>query len=207
MILKLDNQAIEVTESEDTLVRNVVERVSVHLKERNRVISEITVNGRIMAGWDDPHIVNMAVGQCESMVLKSEEPRRLAHKVLYDIAGYMPRIQQALVDTSSLIQSRKEEEGMKLLEQIMTTWSELYQGFRNALVVTGLDLHRVTLDKKTFAEVNEEVHQLLGSISDLVQDQRFLELSDVLEYELAPKMPLIEEGIYRLVKELEKSLN
>lgn len=207
MILKLDNQTIEVTESGDALVRSVIERVSMHLKERTRVISEITVNGRIMAGWDDPQIANMAVGQCESMVLKSEEPRRLAHKVLYDIAGYMPRIQQALVDTSSLIQSRKEDDGMKLLEQIMTTWSELYQGFRNALVVTGLDLHRVALEKKTFAEVNEEVHQLLGSISDLVQDRRFLELSDVLEYELAPKMPLIEEGIYRLVKELEKNLN
>lgn len=207
MKLKLDNQTIEVTESDDTLVRNVIERISIQLKERNRVISEIAVNGRVMAGWDDPKIVDMTVDQCESMVLKSEEPRRLAHKVLYDIAGYMPRIQQALVETSSLIQSRKEEEGMKLLEQIMTTWSELYQGFRNALVVTGLDLHRVALDNKTFADVNEDVHCLLDTISQLVQDQRFLELSDALEYELAPKMPLIEEGIYRLVKELEKNLN
>lgn len=207
MILKLDNQTVDVTEKGDALIRRVLERVSGQLKERNRVISEIQVNGRDIAGWDDPKIAEMTVDQCDSMILASEEPRRLAHKVLYDIASYMPKIQEALVETSSLIQSRKEEEGMKLLEQIMTTWSELYHGFRNALIVTGLDLNQIPLDKKSFADVNQDVHQLLDSVSTLVQEQRFLELSDVLEYELAPKMPLIEEGIYLLVKELERNLN
>ncbi len=207
MDLKLDNQPVEIIENDAAPLRQVIERVSNQLKERNRVICEIFVNGRAMAGWDDPKMAAMTVGQCASMMLVSEEPRRLAIKVLYDIAGYMSKIKEALVETSTLIQSRKEEEGMQRLEQIMSTWSELYQGFRNALIVTGLDLREVTVQNQTFAEINEEVHQLLETISEVVQDQRFLELSDILEYELAPKMPLLEEGIYRLVRELERNLN
>ncbi len=206
MDLKLDNQSVEVTESGDMSVRQVIERISGLLKNRNRVISEIMVNGRALAGWDDPKIAGMKVGDCQRMDLVSDEPRKLAQKVLYDIAGYMPKIQEALVQTSSLIQSRKEEEGMRLLEQIMNTWIELYQGFQKALNVTGLDIHRVVVANQSFAALNEEIHQLLEGISLVVQDQRFLELSDMLEYELAPKISLLEEGIYLLVKELEKNL-
>ncbi len=207
MELKLDNQLIDVCESDDVSVQQVIERVSNDLKDSKRVISEISVNGRVMGGMDDPLCAELTVGTCQSVVLISEEPRRLAHKVLYDIAGYMPKIQEALVETSNLIQSRKEEQGLRMLEQVTSTWSELYQGFGNALIVTGLDLDSVSVKGKTFTSVNDDIQQLLESISDLVEEQRFLELSDMLEYELAPKMPLVEEGIYQLVKELEKGVN
>jgi hypothetical protein len=207
MELKLDNQLIDVCESNDVAVQQVIERVANDLKDSKRVISEISVNGRIMAGMDDPVCAELTVGTCESVVLVSEEPRRLAHKVLYDIAEYMPKIHDALVETSNLIQSRKEEDGLRMLEQVTSLWSELYQGFGNALIITGLDLDSVSVKGKSFTSLNNDIQQLLENISDLVQEQRFLELSDMLEYELAPKMPLVEEGIYQLVKEIEKGVN
>ena len=43
-----------------------------------------------MGGWDDPEVANRTIEECESVRLVSEEPRKLAHKVLYQIAEYMP---------------------------------------------------------------------------------------------------------------------
>ncbi|MFB3786224.1 MAG: hypothetical protein ACE15F_07630 [bacterium] len=207
MELKIDNQVAEVTEPASASLREVIERVSRNLGQHNRVISEIQMNGQEMAGWDDPRILPMTVGTCRSLHLVSDEPRNLAHKILYEIAGFMPKIREALIETASLIQSRKEEEGMVLLEKITSTWAELYQGFRNSMIVTGLDIAAVSVQGKPFSGINETVHDLLGRVSEYVEDRRFLELSDLLEYELAPQMPLVEEGIYQLIKELERKTN
>ncbi|MBN2329837.1 MAG: hypothetical protein JXR73_22030 [Candidatus Omnitrophica bacterium] len=204
MDLKLDKQSVELIESGESTVQDVIKRVSEQLKKKNRVISEILVNGRAIGGMNDPQLAEMNVRECESLALTSDEPRKLAHKVLYQIAEYMPRIHDALVETSNKIQSRQENEGMKLLEEIMTTWSVIYQGFRNSLIVTGLNLDQVSVDNKTLIDVNELIHQKLEIVADLVQAQSYLELSDVLEYELAPLMPLLEEGIYKLIREFEK---
>lgn len=207
MELKIDNQSAEVTEPDSASLREVIERVSRDLRQHNRVISEIQMNGQEMAGWDDPRILPMTVGTCRTLHLVSEEPRDLAHKILYEIAGYMPKIREALVETANLLQSRKEEEGMVLLEKITSTWAELYQGFRNSMIVTGLDIAAVSVQGKSFSGINETVHDLLGQVSEYVEDRRFLELSDLLEYELAPQMPLVEEGLYQLIKELERKPN
>ncbi|HXK94715.1 MAG TPA: hypothetical protein PKV38_13660, partial [bacterium] len=91
MELKIDNQFAEVVEPDNASLREVIERVSRDLGQHNRVISEIQMNGQEMAGWDDPRILPMTVGQCRSLHLVSEEPRKLAHKMLYEIAGFMPK--------------------------------------------------------------------------------------------------------------------
>lgn len=207
MKLVLDDQPIDIIENGDATLRDVVERISLDLKESQRVISEIVLDGRHIGGWDDPELAQMTVKQCQDLRLISEEPRNLAHKVLHEIATYMPRIKEALIETSSKIQSGAEQDGMQLLEQITATWAELYQGFQSAILVTGLDLNMVTVEGRTFIAINEEIHKFLDDVTVMVQENRMLELSDVLEYEIAPRIPLVEEGIYRVIKEMEKKPN
>lgn len=204
MELILDNQTVELSEDESTVVQHVVERVSNQLKDKKRVISEIYLDDQVMAGWDDPQLVTRTVGQCSKLQLVSEEPSELAHKVLYEIAKYMPRIQEALVETSALIQSRKEADGLQLLQQASTTWAELYQGLQNSITLTGIDCATIQIKDKTFQTVNDEIQDYLGQVSDLVEEQQYLELSDVLEYELASRLPQVEEGIYQIIKQIEK---
>ncbi|MBI1389342.1 MAG: hypothetical protein GC154_12940 [bacterium] len=207
MKLVLDDRPIDIIEADDATLTQVIERVAEELKGQKRVVSEIILDGRAVGGYDDPELAQMTVKQCSNLRLVSEEPRLLASKVLHEIAGYMPRIQAALVETSSRIQSGDEQEGMHLLEQITATWAELYQGFQNAVVVTGVELGDVLVEGRSFLEINNEVHDFLNTVSDLVQENRMLELSDILEYEIAPRIPAIEEGIYRIMKEAERKPN
>ncbi len=204
MKLLVDNQPAEIIETQETSLNEVIERISNDLQEQNRVISEIYVNGRMMTGWNDETLSSMKVGTCDSMRLISEEPRKLAHKVLYDIAGFMGNIQNALVECSTKIQSRNEQEGLQILETITSTWAELYMGLQKAIAVTGVGFENIFVEGKSFSQINEEIHQYLDDVSELVQEQQFLELSDVLEYEIAPRVPQIREGIYKLIKETEK---
>ncbi len=204
MELILDNQTKEVTENDTDTLRDVIERLSEELKHQNRVISEIYIDGKQIGGWDDPEVANMQIGSCNHLRIMSEEPRKLAHNVLYDIAEYMPKLQEALVETSRKIQSRQEQEGLMLLEQVTATWAELLQGLQSAIIVTGIDLDHISVNGKPFADINEEIHGFLDEASNLVQTQQNLELSDILEYEIAPRMPLVEEAIHQMIKAVEQ---
>ena len=204
MKLTLDGKPLDVTEESHLSVRAIVERVVMLLKPQLRTISEIFVDGKQMGSWDDPDFIKITVGGVTEMQIISEEPRKLANKVLYEIASYMPKIQKALVDTSEKIQSRKEEEGMALLGQLTSTWIELYEGFQSAVKVTGTDLNAILVNGRAFIEINDEIHNFLYEVSTMVEEQRMLELSDILEYEIAPRIPLIEEGIYQIIKASEK---
>lgn len=204
MDLTLDNQTKEITEQGTDTLRDVIERLSEELKHKNRVISEIYINGKQVGGWDDPEVAEMKINACNHLRIISEEPRKLAHNVLYDIAEYMPRLQEALVETSSKIQSRQEQEGLYLLEQVTATWAELLQGLQSAIIVTGIDLDDIMVNGKKFTDINIEIHGYLEQASDMVQAQQNLELSDILEYEIAPRMPLVEEAIHQMIKAVEK---
>lgn len=204
MELTLDNQPKDVIEQETDTLRDVIERISEELKHQNRVISEIYIDGKQVGGWDDPEVAEMKTGVCNHLRIMSEEPRKLAHNVLYDIAEYMPKLQEALVETSSKIQSRQEQEGLHLLEQVTATWAELLQGLQSAIIVTGINLDEVVVNGKKFTDINQEIHGFLEQASDMVQAQQNLELSDILEYEIAPRMPLVEESIHQMIKSVEK---
>lgn len=204
MKLVIDDQPAEATESPEAPLRDVVERISNELREHNRVISEIYLDGEAIVGYDDPKLSQVSVGQCQHLRLISREPRRLAIEVLREIVKYMPRIQSALVQASSQIQARQEEEGLQTLQQITQTWSELLAGLQNAMQVTGIELQQIYVGEKTFAAINEEVHTYLDEVSQLVEEGQLLELSDILEYELAPRLPLIEEAIYHVIREAER---
>ena len=96
---------------------------------------------------------------------------------------------------------------MELLHQVTTTWLELYQGLQSALTVTGMDIDSIQVNDQTFSEINIEIQDFLDEIQEMVKEQRFLELSDLLEYEIAPRVPLIHEAILLTVRELEKQLH
>ena len=48
---------------------------------------------------------------------------------------------------------------------------------------------------------------MLDQAADLLDESRFLELSDLLEYELSPHISLIEECMYLIIREAEKKPN
>ena len=204
MELFLDDQPIPVTESNETTILDVISRVSDDLKMENRVVAEVFVDEVQSGDWEREPYSQRKIQEVTTLRLISDEPRRLAIKVLYDIAKYMPRLQNALVETSSLLQSRREDEAMALLRDVMGTWCELYQGLRGSTSVIGLNQADIRVGNTTSEAIHQQVVQLLDEATSHLNQQRLLELSDLLEYELAPKMPLVEESIYVMIREAER---
>ena len=204
MELFLDDESVSVTESDEAIVRDVINRISDELKQQNRVVSEVFVDDVQCGDWEREPFAQRKVGEVASLRLKSEEPRRLAVKVLYDIATYMPRLQSALVETSSLLQSRREEEAFALLQDVMQTWLELYQGLKGSSTVIGISQSEIRVGASTAEEIQQQILQYLEEASTHLEEQRLLELSDLLEYELAPKMPQVQEAIYIMIREAEQ---
>ncbi len=215
MELYLDDQPLEITESDETILRTVVERVSSLLAEQNRVICEVLVDGRFEGDWETDAFAQRPVSEVGTVRLKSEEPRRLAIKTLYDIVAYMPKIKDAFIKVSADLQSRQEDEALQLLSQASQTWGDLNQGYMRAAQVVGVDLdeipvkgsEEVTGGATNAAALQQRVLEHLEQAAEMLEGRRFLELSDVLEYELAPLIVVLEETMYLVIREAERKPN
>ncbi len=210
MELFLDERPLEITESDDSALRDILERVSDQLKDQGRVICEVMVDGHYEGDWERDPFGERRIAEVESMRLKSEEPRKLAVRTLYDIVAYMPKVKDALINVSASLQARQEEEALRLLSQVTETWVELNQGYSRATQVIGISPSEVVIqsstdqESQTAEDVQNEALDLLNQAADFLDERRYLELSDVLEYELAPLIPVIEESMYLLIREAEK---
>lgn len=215
MELYLDEEALEVIEPAETPLRTVLERLSQDLHGKGRVICEVVVDGHYEGDWEREEFANRPVGELGSVRLKSEQPRRLAVRTLYDIVGYMPKVKDALVSVSAKLQSRQEEEALQLLADVSTTWLELTRGFQRAAQVVGIELGEINVvpadaegdSPKSAESIQNDIQDMLEQAADHLDTQNFLELSDLLEYELAPLIPHLEESIYMVIREAERKLN
>ncbi|MFH1743393.1 MAG: hypothetical protein ABIH23_30680 [bacterium] len=204
MELFLDDKPAPIAEANDATIYEVISRVSEDLRKQNRVISEVFVDDVACGDWGKDPFAQRRIQEVNSLRLKSEEPRSLAIKVLYDIAKYMTPLQEGLVEISSLLQSRREDEAFGKLHTLMETWSELYQGLKGATTVIGINQAEIHVGQNTAESIHKQVLQLLEDATNHLEEQRLLELSDLLEYELAPKMPMVEEAIYLMIRQAKR---
>lgn len=208
MKLFVDGQEKDILENENASLRDVVERIAKQLmEEENRVVAELLVDGMQMGNWDDPEFVKLTVGGVSELRINTDNPRNQSIKILYEIASYMPEINKNLIGVSEKIQSRQEEEGLQHLAIVMENWVELQTGMENAVNFLGIDFNDVQVGNSTFEMLRQGIVEHLDSINELFADRRLLEISDVLEYELAPRVEGMEEGIYQIIKIAEKKMH
>jgi hypothetical protein len=176
-------------------------------QERYRVITEIKADGRTYQALDSKELTALNPKEISLLEIGTENPRSLSISILYDTARYMPRLSSAFERIAEKIQRHDETSAMEVLQECTSTWLELNSGLNGARTTLGLDFEEIMLGENSLAEIYNEVLDLLGEIQEVLEDNEMLELSDLLEYELAPRMLKMEEGIYQLINVAERKLH
>jgi len=55
--------------------------------------------------------------------------------------------------------------------------------------------------------LQDEIRECLDTSVRFLEQGNYVELSDMLEYELAPKLLEMQEGVYRMINVAERKLN
>ncbi len=176
-------------------------------QEKHRVITGVVVDGKNYQGLDSQELAGRDPAQIARLEVGTENPRTLSITILYDTARYMPRLSNGFERTADLIQRREEQQAMELLQECLSTWMELTQGMKGSMITLGLDLEEVELGETNLGVIYEEILDLLGEVNEAMEEGDLLDLSDLLEYEVSPRLLQVEEGLYRMINVAERKLH
>ncbi|MBE7557540.1 hypothetical protein HS125_00760 [bacterium] len=205
MEILFDNQAVDL--GPFATFPEYAEALERRAQERRRVITGVVVDGRNYHGLDSRELAGRDPAQVARLEISTENPRKLGITILYDTARYMPRLANGFSRVAEQIQRREEQSAMELLQECLSTWMELTQGMKGSMITLGLDLEEVELGETNLGVIYEEILDLLSDVTDAMEEGDYLDLSDLLEYEVAPRLLSVEEGLYRMINLAERKLH
>ena len=205
MKLIVDGQEKE-SQSGKTLVQ-VLEESTKEAKSRNRIIINIKIDRKEIPGAIGKDLLQKSVDEIEVLELGTAEPRKLSIEILYESARIMPRLADGLNQIAENIQAHEENKALTLLHDCLQSWIEINQGIKGASIALGLDFKDISIEETNLEKVQMEIQDFLDTASNALKKEDYLEFSDLLEYEISPRLRQVERGLYEMIKEAEKELN
>jgi hypothetical protein len=129
-------------------------------------------------------------------------PEDLAYTTLFEIMKHLPGLIDALKLISEKIQSQQNKEALTVFQQLLTAWFWINDGIVKSSKILGIDLaaEGEGEGKHSLQTLQVELVRLLQDANTSMQQEDWVGLSDVLEYELAPLILKQAEGIVSILE-------
>ena len=207
MEILIDNEPLEFTYERVSSLAQLLSVLSKEVNNNHRIILEIKVDGQVLDGMEDPRIGKMNLSDVAKLEISTENPRVLSIHILYECAKHIGKISHGLESVAEEIQSRREQQAFDRLQEALGAWIEINEGISNAATVLGIDFDEFLLKGDPLKTVQQDIQKSLNEAAQTLQEENYLEFSDILEFDLAPKLQNIQEGLYRIITVSEKKLH
>lgn len=204
--VKFDEQATSFTE--------LLAQVSRVCRDRQRVITQMEAdNRRIFGGAELPS--GLPFEKLTVLEVTTGPTREVATGVLRGCAEHMARLSEGFALTATKLREGATQEGLNHLVDAITLWLELASGTDSAMQIVGLDWASIGIHPANGEEgetlsaevIVAELNALLEEVQRTIEDQDYLELVDILEYDLPPMLKGYQEALFLMVDIASKPVN
>jgi folate-dependent tRNA-U54 methylase TrmFO/GidA len=206
MQLNIDCDSGFTLNEETTSLPGVLVEISEHLRELDRSILKIVVDGVDIPPEDLTAIIgDKTTDDVRTVEIQSEDNVKLAMDSIQEIAEVLPELPAACQSLAEVFQTETSEEGVEKFDELAQIWTIIK--LRQEQIASSLrfDMESLRINEKTLTECATEVTDLLARAYEVVEAADIAALSDILAYELAPLAEREAEIIALFQAELDKS--
>lgn len=204
MKVVLDNHSLDINVKDDTNLEQLLIAVQEQLRQQgtSKLVVDVRVDGEeVFQAQHDMSLIGL--GQVQTVEITTDNVVSTAVKGLTAIQKQLPQLAERMANIATLLQEGRREEALETFSQVCNDWRKIIQFFDSLGTVFGLDYNSIDVDGKTFDSINAELLGLLGDTKTAITNDDLVMLSDLVEYELAPKLNeevQIVEKILELIK-------
>jgi len=177
------------------------------IKENKRVIVETKLEGKSLSEEDKKILFHRKVSQFEILELSTVNLWQWAIDSLEEIKISLPELARQMEKVSFLIQQGNYKSAFSLLDRYIGLWDQINQTLAEIEKIFALDYTQTLLkEEKTSYEMKQMV-QFLKRAKKAIEDNDFLALADVLEYELAPRIREEKRAIEEMINMVKYQIN
>jgi hypothetical protein len=162
-----------------------VGQVLSHLQQKeNRLVVHVLLDGQ------EPDLgrlgeLRSAPLQGHTLYIETAEPRRMAVEVLNTIETQLLDADQLRRDCIELLRGNNTSRGLEKLRGCFMAWQHAQEAVVKTAQLLRIDLGRITVDGRSFADVLKEFAEQLRLIKSSLENRDFGALIDTLVYETA----------------------
>ena len=203
--VKVDETTCKLDTNDVETFKELIRKVELELVPKGRVLTHIYLNGEFLTSEQEELYSGFGIQDITSLEIKTAEPIELALVSLNDTLEYLPELSGSFEKAAKFIRRGDYHAGLALLDEsldLVQSFNVLLDGIRKVLMI---DFFQIKLDPdegESIAILNQRLSELANEILEAAKSELWLELADLLEYELSPllyrylgAMPYIIEAI------------
>ncbi len=189
MKVVLDDHSLDITVKEDTNLEQLLIAIQEQLRKQgsSKLVVDVRIDGEeVFNSQNDMSLISL--DGVDRVDITTDNVIATAEKGLNAIRKQLPQLADAMSNIASLLQEGRREEALDTFSQVCNDWRKIIQFFDSLSTVFQLDYNSISVNGKTFDAINAELLGLLGDTKTAISNDDLVMLSDLVEYELAPKM-------------------
>lgn len=186
-------------------VLSVVAAAIEFLRERNRAIIAVTIDGQDVPADDlITALEGRTLDSVAALEVQSADVHALVNECLSSLEQALPDLPAACHSLAEVFQGEAPDEGYEPFQKLAEIWSHVKARETQIVHALDLDLEQIDVAGTPMKRIHEELNEFLHEAAEALQTNDTVLLGDLLEYELAPRAELEAQIVALLRAEAEK---
>ena len=202
--ITIDGQATDEIINGTQTLGQVLEKVKGILQNSGRMIIAIKCNEHILKPEEVESALGRSVEQYETIDFQTASPAQLARDALQ---ASKELLEQTVQQVNKLVEYLQQSQIPQAMEQMGTTFQALnniYQGINGCLQLLKVEPESIELSTINAARLFTKITGQLQDIKSALANRDYVQLADLLAYELVPTMNNCNELIDVLLSNIPK---
>jgi hypothetical protein len=207
MHVYVDDQPFAVSDLSNKTVRDVAGEIRDGLLVQKRILVAIFLNGQkspVPPAEIEPTL-DSPVNRYERVDFQSAVPQTLAREVLKQSRALVAEATPICRQAGEMLSGGQTARAMEMLGNCFMVWNQVQESMTKSVQLLGLDLSKLDVDGQPADELLQKFADELRVVKEALENRDYVQLSDILQYELQEVAPRWQALLDRLVAQIDQS--
>lgn len=194
--LSLDNQVVELSDSKDRTVGDVLTQVVSQLPP-NRIVTKVTMNGTVLGQPQVQKSLDLPMEE-SALEIKTADLEIWKHSGLDVSISCIERVQKSLLRVVELFRDENKAQANQFFVHCVDGLERFLEAITVTRVALKLDFNQIQIDGRPLTLIEADMGAILKAIVAHQESQDYMGVADRLEYELLPNLYAWSRAIRQL---------
>ncbi len=146
----------------------------------------------------------ISLKKIKKVEVTTDNAKDISVRALREIKSELPGLADVMSNIATSFQEGKREYALNLFSEMCDQWRQIIQFFDDLSRVLFIDYSSIDLGDKSIDQANEELLNHLVETKTAIEKDDLVTLSDLVEYELIPKVDEEINIVDKIISYLEK---
>ncbi len=205
MHVYVDDNPYAVSDLPAKTLRQIAQEIRQNLPAQKRILVAIYTDGQLVPPGELDVALDSPSTKYERVDFQTAEPQILAREVLKQARALVAEVAPVCEQAGEMLSSGQTGRAMEMLGSCFAVWNQVQESMSRSVDLLGLDLSKLQIEGKKADELLSQFADQLRHVKEALENRDYVQLSDILQYELQDVAPRWQGLLDQLVQQIDKA--